>query len=692
MNRKWLRLAAAALTLLVCMSLSAAAEAPFYDYTYDEWGDPVGAPRAYDLFEVADASVIGTALKGPSDLAVSGEEIYIADTGNNRIVVLDSGFHLLREWNGTESPDGRLDFAAPEGVFVTEDGRVLVADTGNGRLVVTDREGRFLDVYGAPETDILPSDFQYKPIKVAADKAGRLFVVSQSFNMGLLEFDREGRFTQTLGAAKVQVTVFDLFWRLISTKAQQERMQQFVPTEYNNLAVDEDGFVYASTSIYEEYNIEGYGLTAVRKLNASGSDILRYSMPLGELQYTVRGQFAGPSRIVDVYAGKNGMFSILDANRGRVFTYDSTGMLLYIFGTYGDMDGALKNPRAIDKLGDLFLVLDGSKNTVTAYAPTAYARSFDQAAAYHYQDEYELEAAEWQNVLSLNGNSDIAYTGLGKAAFRTGDYEQAMDYFRKAGDRTNYSKAFQYRRREIIADGFMWAVPAFFAALAVVIVAVKLKRKYRPAHVDPRSFRGKLAYSRYVIFHPMDGFWDLKREKRGSLRVALLFTGLLCVVMVAQRQLTGFLFNTANLKELNLLIEISKVLLPFGLWCISNWCVTSLMQGEGKLRDIATMTGYALLPMLALNTVGIVLSNLMTSKEGDFYIFCVALGVLWSLGLILLGHQQIHDYTLGRSLFVTFLTVVVMAVVVFLAILLLVLLQQMVGFASDFINEIFYRV
>ncbi len=691
MSRKYLRFAVV-LALLLGLSLPVAAEAPFYDYTYDEWGDPVGAPRAYDLFQVADAAVIGTALKGPSDLCVSGDEIYIADTGNNRIVVLDSGFRRVREWNGTDSPDGRLDFAAPEGVFVAEDGRVLIADTGNGRLVVTDREGRFLDVYGAPVTDILPEDFQYRPIKVAADKAGRLFVVSQSFNMGLLQFDREGRFIQTLGAAKVQVTAFDLLWRLISTKEQQERMQQFVPTEYNNLAVDEDGFVYATTSIYEEYNIEAYGLTAVRKLNASGNDILRYSMPLGELAYTVRGQFAGPSRIVDVYAGENGMFSILDANRGRVFTYDNTGMLLYIFGTYGDMGGALKNPRAIDKSGDLFLVLDGSKNTVTAYSPTAYARSFDRATAYHYQDEYELEAQEWRTILSLNGNSNIAYTGLGKAAFRTGRYEEAMEYFHKAGDRANYSKAFQYRRREIIADGFMWAVPVFLAALALLVVGVKLKRRYCPARVDPQSFRGKLAFGRYVAFHPMDGFWDLKRENRGSLRVALLFTGLLCVVMVAQRQLTGFLFNTANIKELNLLIEISKVLLPFGLWCISNWCVTSLMQGEGKLRDIATMTGYALLPMLVLNTVGIVLSNLMTSKEGDFYFFCVALGVLWSLGLILLGHQQIHDYTLRRSLFVTFLTVVVMAVVVFLAILLIVLLQQMIGFGSDLLNEIFYRV
>ena len=191
MSRKYLRFAVV-LALLLGLSLPVVAEAPFYDYTYDEWGEPVGAPRAYDLFQVADAAVIGTALKGPSDLCVSGDEIYIADTGNNRIVVLDSGFRRVREWNGTDSPDGRLDFAAPEGVFVAEDGRVLIADTGNGRLVVTDREGRFLDVYGAPVTDILPEDFQYRPIKVAADKAGRLFVVSQSFNMGLLQFDREG--------------------------------------------------------------------------------------------------------------------------------------------------------------------------------------------------------------------------------------------------------------------------------------------------------------------------------------------------------------------------------------------------------------------------------------------------------------------------------------------------------------------
>ncbi len=692
MKRKWLHRAAATLASLMLLPLSVVAEAPFYDYIYDQRGEPVSAPRSYDLFRVADASVMGSTLKNPGDLCVHNGEIFVADTGNNRILVLDSQFQFLREWKGVDAPDGRLNFSAPEGVFVTQDNRVLVADTGNGRLVVTDLNGQFLNVYGAPQTDILPSDFQYKPVKVAADKAGRLFVVSQSFNMGLLEFDRNGHFVQTLGAAKVQVTIFDLFWRMISTEEQQARMAQFVPTEYNNLTVDNDGFVYATTAIYEEYNIAAYGDTAMRKLSASGNDIFKHTTPIGEMLYTVRGKFAGPSRIVDVYTGENGSFSVLDANRGRVFTYDSTGMLLYIFGAYGDMAGALKNPRALDKLGNLFVVLDSGKNTITAYSPTPYAQSIEQAVSFHYADEYEREAEQWGLVLKRNGNSDIAYIGLGKAAFRSGNYQEAMDYFYKAGDRTNYSKAFQYHRREIIADNFMWAVPVFLLLLTVLLIALAIKRKYWPAHVEPSSFRGKLAYSRYVAVHPLDGFWDLKRENRGSLRVALLFTGLVCLVTVANRQLTGFLFNTADLKELNLFIELSKVLLPYGLWCLSNWCVTSLMQGEGRLRDIATMTGYALLPLLVLQTVGIVLSNLITLQEGDFYYFFVVLGVIWSLGLILLGHQQIHDYTMGRSLFVVFLSVLVMAIVVFLSILLVVLLQQMTGFAADFINEIFYRV
>ena len=689
-NRGWAALAAA---LLLClMPLTAAAEAPFYDYGYDDRGEPVRAPRAYELYRVADAAVMGTALKNPGDLAVYGEEIYIADTGNHRIVVLDGTFRLLREWDGADTPHGRLQFSSPEGGTVTEDGRVLVADTGNGRLVATDTEGRFLAEYGAPETDILPADFLYRPVKAAVDRAGRMYVVSRSFNMGLLQLDGDGRFIQTLGAAKVQVTVWDLLWRLISTREQQARMAQFVPTEYNNLTVDAEDFVYATTAIYEEYRIEAYGLTAVRKLNANGNDILKHAMPAGELLYTVKGQFAGPSRIVDVYAGEYGCFSLLDANRGRVFTYDSTGMLLYIFGTYGDMAGALKNPRALDKLGELFLVLDSTKNTVTAYSPTRYAQCIDRAVAFHAQDAYDREAEQWETVLRLNGNSDLAYTGLGKAAFRRGDYAGAMEYFEKAGDRTDYSKAFQYRRREIIASGFMWAVPTLAAAIVLLTAAVRVKRRLRPAQTDPLSFRGKLAYSRYVMFHPVDGFWDLKRENRGSLRVALLFVGLLCVLTVVSRQWTGFLFNTADPQELSLPVELSKVLLPFGLWCLSDWCVTSLMQGEGRLRDIAVMTGYALYPLLIFQTAAVVLSNLMTDKETDFYLFFVVLGVVWSLGLVLVGHQQIHDYTPGRSLLVVFLTVVVMAVLVFLSILLVVLLQQMVGFAGDLIREISYRV
>ena len=39
-----------------------------------------------------------------------------------------------------------------------------------------------------------------------------------------------------------------------------------------------------------------------------------------------------------------------------------------------------------------------------------------------------------------------------------------------------------------------------------------------------------LRYSLYVIFHPFDGFWDLSREKRGSLGAANIIVFLVCLL------------------------------------------------------------------------------------------------------------------------------------------------------------------
>ena len=67
-------------------------------------------------------------------------------------------------------------------------------------------------------------------------------------------------------------------------------------------------------------------------------------------------------------------------------------------------------------------------------------------------------------------------------------------------------------------------------------------------------------YAGYVIFHPFDGFWDLKNEKRGSLTAALVFLAMTVITFVLKQRYTGFVYNTNSIVKMNVLIEIFGVL------------------------------------------------------------------------------------------------------------------------------------
>lgn len=134
-------------------------------------------------------------------------------------------------------------FSNPCGLYADAQGNLLVADTGNARLVRLDAEGNLLAVYGAPVSQMLPSNFEYKPFKVISDTAGRIFVASRGFNRGLLELDRQGQFVQMLGASEATYSLADRIWRMFSTKAQIDRMAAFVPSEYNNISIDQEDFL-----------------------------------------------------------------------------------------------------------------------------------------------------------------------------------------------------------------------------------------------------------------------------------------------------------------------------------------------------------------------------------------------------------------------------------------------------------------
>lgn len=148
---------------------------------------------------------------------------------------------------GFRNGEKKDSFNNPEGLFVTDAGRIYVADTENRRLVELDGTGAFVREIGAPKADVIGAGFEYFPRKVIVDKAGRIYVVGRGVYEGLIEFDSDGQFTGFMGTNKVQFDPVDLFWKSVSTKEQREKMVQFIPLEFNNVDVDEDGFIYTTT-------------------------------------------------------------------------------------------------------------------------------------------------------------------------------------------------------------------------------------------------------------------------------------------------------------------------------------------------------------------------------------------------------------------------------------------------------------
>lgn len=201
-----------------------------------------------------------------------------------------------------------------------------------------------------------------------------------------------------------------------------------------------------------------------------------------------------------------------------------------------------------------------------------------------------------------------------------------------------------------------------------------------------------LRYSFHVIFHPFDGFWDLKHEKRGNLRAACIILLVLSITYIMRRQLTGFIFNTNDLNRLNIVVESLSVLIPFMLWCISNWCLTTLMDGEGSFKDIFITTAYALVPLIIINLPLILISNILTINEAAFYYFFDSLAVIWTGVLIVLGTMVVHQYSLSRTIITSLFIIVGMGLIIFIGMLFFSLIQQMYSFVITIYREISFRL
>lgn len=665
---------------------------PYRSYNYDHWQNIVFTPAPYEPDDVIKGRMLtyeGESIGdfvNPQDLAVTADgTIYLADTGNNRIVILDASAREVKGIIRSFDNNGKEDtFDQPGGVAVSEKGQIYIADSQNHRVVVLNEDGSLDRIVEDPQSEVLEEGFVFVPLKLTVDYADRIFCVAQNMFEGIMVFEDDGSFSGFFGTIHVDITPWEKFWRWVATKEEREKSQLFIPTEFTGVDVDPDGFVYAS-------NIDTNGIQGVRRLNPKGEDVIRMGSNEnlgGDLWTDGDTDYAGPSQFTDVVYRENGIYSCMDRRRGRIFTYDHEGNLLYIFGGIGTQEGTFRLPAAIDSVNGELLVLDATNADLTCFKETEYGRLINRAVALRYDGDERAAVELWKQVLILDENNELANIGIGKAYLTAGEYEIAMKYLEKGRAREYYSVAFRRYRNAFLARH----IGTFLTMLLILSVCgAWILRKRKTKVREKKAVTGKWGYMVHTILHPMDGYYWIRHRERGSVGIAVLMVMILSFSFSANRLLAGFLVNDVYPGSVNSLYELIAVLILFLLLCVSNWSVTCLMNGEGRLKDIAVAIGYGTVPVSISLVSATLISHVIAYREQAFYYLLLAFGITYGLIMMLIGIMQVHNYSLGKTLLTVILTFAAFLILVFLLLLLTSLMGSVAGFFRSIYLEIIFR-
>jgi low temperature requirement protein LtrA len=195
----------------------------------------------------------------------------------------------------------------------------------------------------------------------------------------------------------------------------------------------------------------------------------------------------------------------------------------------------------------------------------------------------------------------------------------------------------------------------------------------------------------YMLTHPVDGFYVMKHENRGSTGITILNIFLLWVFYSINKQYSGFVVNDIDLHALNSFIDLIAIVLLYLLWCTGNWAVTTLTEGEGKFREIAMVVSYSMTPLILALIPAALIGNLVVENEEAFYFMIIWIAIIWFLALVFVGTMSVHNYSPGKTLVTIFLTIAAMLVIIFLILLISALMQQVVMFVYSIYTELIFR-
>ena len=655
------------LTGTVCAS-----ESTTYCYTISVDGYWI---RTQDAYMAGGILLMGEGMTAPEDLFVKNELIYVADSGNGRIIVYDTESRTAAEL-------GQDILKSPTGLFVTDD-RIFVADYGHACVFVLNKSFEIIQKIERPQNELFGKDASFKPQKVLVDSGGNIYVVSDGSFEGMLQFSSDGVFIGYYGVNQASITPIEALQDIFFTSAQKDSRFRRIPKTIRNAAVGQNDLVYSVTR-------ETVG-NAIAKHNMAGENIL-----------SSKGALNDERNFVDVALSPDGFIYAL-SDTGLIYEYDNDGNLAFSFGgraVSSERNGLFTVASALDIDSDgIIYVLDKERALIQVFYPTDFAAKTHRAVLSLKSGDYDESKAIWEELLKLNGMSRLAHNGYGRTLFRERDFEAAAGHFKLAQNRKNYSEAFWEIRNGWLTENLTYLFAALILMVFIFAVLAKLNRKKgifksikeRIGRLKGNRLFDGILFTKHVLRHPIDSFYYIKKGEKGSVRSANILYAAGLIVFLCDMLLRSFIWRGADAKNTSVSEVTALFVVPVLLWSAGSYMVSAVNNGEGSFRQVYIATAYSLSPYIILTPAVILLTYVLTLNEAFIVSFSSAAIIAYTGVTFFFGIREIHNYSAGETIKNILITLFFILIAIIAFAILYLLWGQIIEFVTTIFGEVGYR-
>ena len=614
----------------------------------------------------------------PSDLFVKDDVMYIADKGNNRIVKMSLTGEFITEYLNADN--GAVN--GPSGVFIDSSNHIFVADTNGGRIVHLSEDGTYIEEFVKPESELLSNVYTFLPYRVAfSDLTGFMYVVQ---GKQFMTIDAENKFQGYVGAGDVSFSFANMLFRMFASEKQKKQVSKKEADTYSSFELGSSGLLF-STALGKKDQI--------RVINTIGNNIFP-SGNYGEVTYGSSGGRINP-QFLDITEQDEYIITVTEQNTSKIFQYDLEGNLLAVFGGSGNTNGRFINPIAIDHddEGNLYIA-DSSQNTIQVLTPTDFIKTVHSALSYYKNGKYEQSLEEWSRVLEADATYPLALQQVGNIKYKQGLYDESMNDFYLANDKIQYGKAYDELRQNFLTDHFEIYSVSLIAVIVIFIFLLTLafraaKRFSQQMFFDKtvKFYSLKLVFM--VIFHPIQ-FCEIVKRNRKKVHILplIIFPLLTFAARMFQIYFVNFSLADKRVTDVNILLELGIIFLPFFTFCISNYAFTTIMGGEAKFTELLTAMSYALTPYIIITPLLTGLSYMFDVGDKGIFAAISMLALLWTIALILLAVANLNQYSGKKFLIVILLTIVGILIIWAVVLLFFALASQVVMSVKEFLKEL----